>query len=59
MVEDLGFAPVSTPRVPQGYGLSAEVAYPLSRRSAAELPRFGSTSACDNDPGALTRPRAR
>jgi 5-methylthioadenosine/S-adenosylhomocysteine deaminase len=48
MVEDLGFAPMYTPRVPQGYRLSAEEAYLLSRLGAWELLRFGSTTACDN-----------
>ena len=48
MVEDLGYAPMYTPRVPQGYRLSAEEAYLLSRLGALELLRFGSTTVCDN-----------
>lgn len=48
MVEDLGFAPMYTPRIPQGYRLSAEEAYLLARLGAWELLRFGSTTVCDN-----------
>jgi 5-methylthioadenosine/S-adenosylhomocysteine deaminase len=48
MVEDLGFAPMYTPRVPQGYRLSAEEAYLLARLGAWELLRSGSTTVADN-----------
>lgn len=47
MVEDLGFAPMYTPRIPQGYRLSAEEAYLLARLGAWELLRFGSTTVVD------------
>ncbi|MGH7389718.1 MAG: amidohydrolase family protein [Candidatus Rokuibacteriota bacterium] len=47
MVEDLGFAPAYTPRIPQGQALSGEEAYLLARLGAWELLRFGSTTVVD------------
>lgn len=47
MAEDLGFAPMYTPNIPQGHRLSAEEAYLLARLGAYELLRFGSTTVVD------------
>src|SRR5438876_365562 len=47
MVEDLNFAPMYTPRVPQGYRIGAEEAYLLSRLGAWDLLRTGSTTVVD------------
>src|SRR5215813_14110386 len=47
MVEDMNFAPMYTPRVPQGYRLGAEEVYHLSRLGAWDLLRTGSTTVVD------------
>lgn len=47
MVEDLGFAPAYTPKIPQGFMLSDEETYLLARLGAYELLRFGSTTVVD------------
>jgi 5-methylthioadenosine/S-adenosylhomocysteine deaminase len=47
MVEDLGFAPMYTPGIPQGHMLSAEETYLLSRLGAYEALRAGSTTIVD------------
>jgi 5-methylthioadenosine/S-adenosylhomocysteine deaminase len=47
MVEDMNFAPMYTPRVPQGYRIGAEEAYLLSRLGAWDLLRTGSTTVVD------------
>jgi 5-methylthioadenosine/S-adenosylhomocysteine deaminase len=47
MVEDMNFAPMYTPRVPQGHRLGAEEAYLLSRLGAWDLLRTGSTTVVD------------
>lgn len=47
MAEDLGFAPMYTPAIPQGYLLGEEEAYLLARLGAYELLRFGSTTVVD------------
>ena len=41
MVEDMNFAPMYTPRVPQGYRIGAEEAYLLSRLGAWDLLQIG------------------
>jgi 5-methylthioadenosine/S-adenosylhomocysteine deaminase len=47
IVEDVGYAPAYTPRLPQGHRLSAEQAYLLARLGAYELLRCGSTTVVD------------
>jgi 5-methylthioadenosine/S-adenosylhomocysteine deaminase len=47
MVEDMNFAPMYTPGVPQGHRLGAEEAYLLSRLGAWDLLRTGSTTVVD------------
>lgn len=47
MVEDLNFAPMYTPGVPQGHRLGAEEAYLLARLGAWDLLRSGSTTVVD------------
>lgn len=47
MAEDLGFAPMYTPNIPQGHQLSAEEVHLLARLGAYELLRFGSTTVVD------------
>jgi 5-methylthioadenosine/S-adenosylhomocysteine deaminase len=47
MVEDMNFAPMYTPRVPQGHRLGAEETYLLARLGAWDLLRTGSTTVVD------------
>jgi 5-methylthioadenosine/S-adenosylhomocysteine deaminase len=47
MIEDLGFAPMYTPGVPQGHWLRADDAYALSRLGVYELLRAGCTTVMD------------
>src|SRR5437868_2058138 len=47
MVEDMHFAPMYTPNVPQGHRIVAEEAYLLSRLGAWDLLRTGSTTVVD------------
>lgn len=60
MVEDLGYAPMYTPSVPQGHHLSAEEAYLLARLGVYELLRSGSTTIVDYylHPDSLARAHA-
>lgn len=60
MVEDLGFAPMYTPGIPQGHRLSQEEAYLLSRLGVWEMLRAGSTTIMDfyRYPEALARAHA-
>jgi 5-methylthioadenosine/S-adenosylhomocysteine deaminase len=60
MIEDLGFAPMYTPTVPQGHALSAEEAYALARLGGLELLCAGSTTIVDyyRYPGACARAHA-
>jgi 5-methylthioadenosine/S-adenosylhomocysteine deaminase len=60
MVEDLGYAPMYTPGIPQGHMLSAEETYLLSRLGALELLRAGSTTVVDfyRAPESLARAHA-
>ena len=47
MIEDLGFAPMYTPGIPQGHWLTADDAYVLSRLGVYELLRAGCTTVMD------------
>jgi 5-methylthioadenosine/S-adenosylhomocysteine deaminase len=47
MIEDLGFAPMYTPGIPQGHWLTADDAYALSRLGVYELLRAGCTTVMD------------
>jgi len=47
MVEDMSFAPMYTPGVPQGHRIGAEEAYLLARLGAWDLLRTGSTTVVD------------
>ncbi|MGG5818619.1 amidohydrolase family protein [Falsiroseomonas sp. HW251] len=47
MVEDLGFAPMYVPNIPQGHRLSQEEAFLLSRLGVYEMLRQGSTTIVD------------
>jgi 5-methylthioadenosine/S-adenosylhomocysteine deaminase len=47
MIEDLGFAPMYTPGIPQGHWLTADDAYVLSRLGMYELLRAGCTTVVD------------
>jgi 5-methylthioadenosine/S-adenosylhomocysteine deaminase len=60
MVEDLGYAPMYTPWVPQGHRLSADEAYLLALLGVYELLRTGSTTIVDYYlyPEALARAHA-
>ena len=44
MIEDLGFAPMYTPGIPQGHWLTADDAYALSSLGMYELLRAGCTT---------------
>ncbi len=61
VAEDLGFAPAYTPRIPQGYSMSAEEAFALACLGLWELLRAGSTTIVDmyRHPDALARAAAR
>ena len=60
MVEDLGYAPMYTPGIPQGHMLSAEETYLLARLGAYEALRAGSTTMVDfyRAPESLARAHA-
>jgi 5-methylthioadenosine/S-adenosylhomocysteine deaminase len=47
MVEDLGFAPMYVPNIPQGHRLSSEEAFLLARLGVYEMLRQGSTTIVD------------
>jgi 5-methylthioadenosine/S-adenosylhomocysteine deaminase len=47
MIEDIGFAPMYTPGVPQGHWLDADDAYALSALGHYELLRAGCTTVMD------------
>ena len=47
MIEDIGFAPMYTPGIPQGHWLTEEDAYALSRLGHYELLRAGCTTVMD------------
>ncbi len=47
MIEDLGFAPMYTPGIPQGHWLTADDAYALSSLGMYELLRAGCTTVVD------------
>lgn len=47
MIEDIGFAPMYTPGIPQGHWLTAEDAYALSSLGVYELLRAGCTTVMD------------
>lgn len=47
MIEDIGFAPMYTPGIPQGHWLSEEDAYALSSLGMYELLRAGCTTVVD------------
>jgi 5-methylthioadenosine/S-adenosylhomocysteine deaminase len=47
MIEDIGFAPMYTPGVPQGHWLTEDDAYALSRLGLYELLRAGCTTVMD------------
>ena len=47
MIEDIGFAPMYTPGIPQGHWLTEEDAYALSRLGMYELLRAGCTTVVD------------
>ena len=47
MIEDIGFAPMYTPGIPQGHWLSEDDAYALSRLGMYELLRAGCTTVVD------------
>jgi 5-methylthioadenosine/S-adenosylhomocysteine deaminase len=60
MIEDLGFAPMFTPGIPQGHRLSEDDAYSLARLGTYELLRSGCTTIVDfyRHPQALARSHA-
>ncbi|SJZ33485.1 5-methylthioadenosine/S-adenosylhomocysteine deaminase [Enhydrobacter aerosaccus] len=60
MIEDIGFAPMYTPGIPQGHWLTEEDAYALSRLGMYELLRAGCTTVVDfyRYPSALARAAA-
>ena len=47
MIEDIGFAPMYTPGIPQGHWLTADDAYALSQLGMYELLRAGCTTVMD------------
>ena len=47
MIEDIGFAPMYTPGIPQGHWLTADDAYALSSLGMYELLRAGCTTVVD------------
>jgi 5-methylthioadenosine/S-adenosylhomocysteine deaminase len=47
MIEDIGFAPMYTPGIPQGHWLNEDDAYALSRLGMYELLRAGCTTVMD------------
>jgi len=47
MIEDLGYAPMFTPGIPQGHWLDADDAYALSRLGLHEMLRAGCTTVMD------------
>src|SRR4051812_12469910 len=47
MIEDIGFAPMYTPGIPQGHWLTEDDAYALSRLGMYELLRAGCTTVMD------------
>ena len=47
MIEDLGYAPMFTPGIPQGHWLDADDAYALSRLGLYEMLRAGCTTVMD------------
>lgn len=61
MVEDLGFAPMYTPSIPQGHWMSAEECELLALLGVYELLRSGSTTIADyyRHPGAVAAAHAR
>lgn len=61
MVEDLGFAPMYTPSIPQGHWMSAEECEALSLLGVYELLRSGSTTIADyyRHPGAVAAAHAQ
>jgi 5-methylthioadenosine/S-adenosylhomocysteine deaminase len=60
MIEDLGFAPMFTPGIPQGHRLTEEEAHALSRLGVYEMLRNGCTTIVDfyRYPQALARAHA-
>jgi 5-methylthioadenosine/S-adenosylhomocysteine deaminase len=60
MIEDIGFAPMYTPGIPQGHWLSEDDAYALSCLGMYELLRAGCTTVVDfyRHPGACARAAA-
>jgi 5-methylthioadenosine/S-adenosylhomocysteine deaminase len=60
MIEDIGFAPMYTPGIPQGHWLTEEDAYALSCLGMYELLRAGCTTVVDyyRYPGACARAAA-
>ncbi|MCW5749316.1 MAG: amidohydrolase family protein [Alphaproteobacteria bacterium] len=60
MIEDIGFAPMYTPGIPQGHWLSEEDAYALSCLGMYEMLRGGCTTVVDyyRYPGACARAAA-
>ena len=49
MIEDIGFAPMYTPGIPQGHWLTEEDAYALSSLGMYELLRAGCTTVMDHE----------